>query len=46
VPWKPRTFRMKAYSDVVIEFLVDQGGAVTALKQTDPSGVDVLQRVK
>jgi CubicO group peptidase (beta-lactamase class C family) len=46
VPWKPRIFRLKEFSDVTIEFVLGPDGAVTAMKQTDPSGVDVLQRAK
>jgi hypothetical protein len=46
LPWKPRTFHVQGFSDVVVEFLVEPDGTVTALKQTDPSGVDVLQRAK
>ena len=37
VPWKPRKFRVKEFSDVVFEFVVEDG-KVTALKQIDPSG--------
>ena len=46
LPWKPRTFRVKEFSDVTIEFEVGPDGTVTAMKQTTPSGVTVLQRVK
>jgi len=37
VPWKPRRFRVKEFSDVVFEFVVVDG-KVTELKQIDPSG--------
>jgi CubicO group peptidase (beta-lactamase class C family) len=37
LPWKPRLFRVKEFSDVVFEFVVE-GGRVTALKQISPSG--------
>ncbi len=37
IPWKPRMFRVKEFSDVVFEFVVE-GGAVKAMKQKDPSG--------
>ncbi len=37
VPWKPRKFRVKEFSDVVFEFVVENG-KVEALKQIDPSG--------
>jgi hypothetical protein len=37
LPWRPRKFRIKEFADVVIEFVVE-GGKVTAMKQSDPSG--------
>jgi CubicO group peptidase (beta-lactamase class C family) len=37
LPWKPRRFRVKEFSDVVWEFVVE-GGQVTALKQVNPAG--------
>lgn len=37
VPWRPRVFKVKEFSDVTFEF-VTAGGRVTALKQIDPSG--------
>jgi CubicO group peptidase (beta-lactamase class C family) len=37
VPWRPHRFRVKEFSDVVIEFAVS-GGKVTAMRQIDPSG--------
>ena len=40
LPWKPRTFRLKEFSDVTIEFEVGPDGTVTAMKQTTPSGGD------
>jgi len=36
-PWKPRQFRIKEFSDVVVEFEV-KDGKVTAMIQRDPSG--------
>jgi len=44
VPWKPRRFRIKEFSDVSVEFVVGPDGAVTALKQVDPSGEFVSPR--
>jgi hypothetical protein len=43
VPWRPRRFRLKEFSDVSIEFVVE-GGRVTAMKQVDPSGEYTLPR--
>jgi CubicO group peptidase (beta-lactamase class C family) len=37
VPWRPHRFRVKEFSDVTIEFVLE-GGRVTAMKQIDPSG--------
>ena len=37
IPWKPHRFRVKEFSDVVFEFVVEDG-RVTQLKQIDPSG--------
>ena len=37
VPWKPHRFRMKEFSDVVVEFVVADG-QVKEMKQIDPSG--------
>jgi CubicO group peptidase (beta-lactamase class C family) len=37
IPWKPHRFRVKEFSDVVVEFELD-GGTVKAVKQVDPSG--------
>ncbi|MBI2838187.1 MAG: serine hydrolase [Acidobacteria bacterium] len=42
-PWKPRKFRVPEFSDVVVEFVVENG-AVTAMKQIDPSGEYVFPR--
>ena len=42
--WKPRRFRVKEFSDVVVEFVVGPDGKVTALKQIDPSGEFVSTR--
>jgi len=44
VPWKPRRFRIKEFSDVIVEFAVGPDGKVTALKQIDPSGEFVSPR--
>lgn len=37
VPWKPHRFRVKEFSDAIVEFVV-ANGRVTAMKQIDPSG--------
>jgi CubicO group peptidase (beta-lactamase class C family) len=37
VPWKPHRFRVKEFSDVVIEFVVENG-QVKEMKQVSPSG--------
>jgi CubicO group peptidase (beta-lactamase class C family) len=37
LPWKPRQFRIKEFSDVIFEFEVENG-RVIALKQRKPSG--------
>ena len=37
VPWKPHRFRLKEFSDVVVEFVVE-GGQVKEMRQVDPSG--------
>lgn len=44
VPWKPRRFRVKEFSDVIVEFTVGPDGKVTAMKQIDPSGEFVSPR--
>lgn len=44
VPWKPHRFRVKEFSDVVIEFATGADGAVTAMKTIDPSGEYVFPR--
>jgi hypothetical protein len=44
IPWKPRTFRVKEFSDVTVEFVVGADGKVTEMKQTDPSGEFVFPR--
>ncbi|MDP9205507.1 MAG: serine hydrolase [Gemmatimonadota bacterium] len=43
IPWQSRRFRIKEFADVVFEF-VTEGGRVTALKQTDPSGEFIFTR--
>ena len=37
LPWRPHRFRLKEFSDVIMEFVVIDG-RVTAMKQIDPSG--------
>jgi hypothetical protein len=37
VPWKPNRFRVKEFSDVSIEFVVENG-EVKEMRQADPSG--------
>jgi hypothetical protein len=44
VPWKPRRFRIKEFSDVTVDFVVGPDGKVTGLKQIDPSGEFVSAR--
>ncbi len=44
VPWKPRRFRLKEFSDVTVEFVAGPDGRVTAMKQIDPSGEFVSTR--
>jgi len=43
VPYKALKFRIKEFSDVIFEFVVENG-QVTALKQRDPSGETVFKR--
>jgi Domain of unknown function (DUF3471) len=43
VPWKPRKFRVPEFSDIVVEFVVENG-KVTAMKQTAPDGEFVFPR--
>lgn len=42
-PWQPRKFKIKEFSDVTFEFVVE-GGRVVALKQIDPSGENRFTR--
>ncbi|HEX2695881.1 MAG TPA: serine hydrolase, partial [Acidobacteriota bacterium] len=44
IPYKGLKFRIKAFSDVMFEFVVEDG-QVKALKQTDPSGENVFKRI-
>lgn len=44
VPWKPRKFRVKEFSDLTVEFVIGPDGKVTAMKQIDPSGEYVFPR--
>jgi CubicO group peptidase (beta-lactamase class C family) len=37
IPWKPHRFRLKEFSDVVLEFVVSEG-RVAEMKRIDPSG--------
>lgn len=37
IPWRPARFRIKEFPDLTFEF-ISTNGAVSALKQTDPSG--------
>jgi len=43
VPYKDRKFRVKEFSDLTLEFMME-GGRVTALKRTDPSGEYIQKR--
>ena len=43
IPWQPNRFRIKEFADVTFEFVVE-GGKVTALRQTDPSGEFLFPR--
>ena len=42
-PYKGLKFRIPRFSDVVLEFVVENG-KVTAIKQIDPSGVNVFKK--
>jgi CubicO group peptidase (beta-lactamase class C family) len=42
-PWRPHKFRLPEFADVVVEFLVE-GESITAMLQTDPSGVYTFPR--
>jgi CubicO group peptidase (beta-lactamase class C family) len=44
IPYKGLKFRIKAFSDVMFEFVLENG-EVKALKQTDPSGENVFKRI-
>lgn len=43
VPYKSRVFKAKEFSDMTIEFVVENGKS-TAMKQKDPSGEYVMKR--
>jgi hypothetical protein len=43
IPYKGLKFRIKAFSDVTFEFVLENG-QVKALKQTDPSGENIFKR--
>ncbi len=43
IPWRPRRFKVKEFSDVQFEFVMT-GGRVTGLKQIDPSGEYLFAR--
>ncbi len=45
LPWKPRRFRVKEFSDVVYEFVVGDG-QVRALKQINPAGEYTFVRMQ
>ena len=42
-PWRPHQFRLKEFSDTIVEFEVSNG-RVTAMKQRDPGGVATFPR--
>ena len=42
-PWQPHRFKVKEFSDVTFEFVLEDG-RVTALKQIDPSGEYIFRR--
>jgi hypothetical protein len=44
VPWKPRRFRVKEFSDVTVEFEAGADGKIEAMTQADPSGEFVFPR--
>jgi CubicO group peptidase (beta-lactamase class C family) len=44
-PWKPGKFRVKQFSDNLVEF-VTESGRVVAMKQSDPSGEYRFERKK
>jgi CubicO group peptidase (beta-lactamase class C family) len=44
ISYKGLKFRIKTFSDVIFEFVVENG-QVKALKQTDPSGENVFKRI-
>jgi CubicO group peptidase (beta-lactamase class C family) len=44
LPWKPRQFRIKEFSDLVVEFEV-QDGQVVAMKQRSPGGERRLPKI-
>jgi hypothetical protein len=44
IPYKPGKFKMKEFSDTLIEF-VSEGGRITGFKMTDPSG-EVFYKAK
>ena len=44
ISYKRLKFRIKTFSDVIFEFVVENG-QVKALKQTDPSGENVFKRI-
>jgi hypothetical protein len=43
IPYKGTTFRVKEFSDLTLEFVVENG-AVKELRQRDPSGEYVFKR--
>ena len=43
IPWQPARFRVKEFADVTFEFIT-KNGAVSGLKETDPSGEHTFVR--
>jgi hypothetical protein len=43
IPYKSRVFKAKEFSDMTIEFVMENGKA-TAMKQKDPSGEYLMKR--
>ena len=43
IPWRPRAFKVKEFSDLQFEFVLSDDG-VSALKQIDPSGEYTFKR--
>jgi len=43
IPWRPQRFKLKEFSDITIEFVLE-GGKVKAMTQISPSGRYTFQR--